>query len=61
MIWNCTKRKYYDNNIHPIIIIKKLHSSNINKNKKLHCTENNNNINYFLKNKNENNLSINYY
>ena len=42
--------KYYDNNIHPIIIIiKKLHSSNINKNKKLHCTENNNNINYFLK------------
>ena len=50
MIWICTKRKYYDNNIHPIIIIiKKLHISNINKNKKLHCTENNNNINYFLK------------
>ena len=50
MIWNCTRIKYYDNNIHPIIIIiKKLHSSNINKNKKLHCTENNNNINYFLK------------
>ena len=44
-----------------LITIKKLHSSNINKNKKLHCTENNNNINYFLKNKNENNLSINYY
>ena len=32
-----------------LIIIKKLHISNINKNKKLHCTENNNNINYFVK------------
>ena len=50
MIWNCTRIKYYDNNIlSKIIIITKLHSSNINKNKKLQCTENNNNINYFLK------------